>query len=63
MKKKLFITAILHHPNWGEDTQLLYGPAPLLSADFDSAKIDALRVSNIPSNIPSDQLEVIVRPF
>lgn len=62
MKKKLFMIAILYHPT-NKDTRLLLAPTPVLAVDYDTAKLDAFRSAAIPSNISSDQLEVIVRPF
>lgn len=73
MRKKLFNCAVLYHPEKG-DTQIVKMELGVLAADSDAAQIEILR--NLPMkeientigipklvHYPSDQLEVIVRPF
>lgn len=65
MKKKLFNGAVLYHPTEG-NTQLLLLELGFLATSEETAKIELLRNSKLSSSIkdyPSDQLEVIVRPF
>lgn len=63
MKKKLFNGAILHHPVDG-DTQLLMLRTGFLATTEEAAKTELLRELTVSTVlVPSDQLEVIVRPF
>ncbi len=64
MKLKVYSYVVLHHPRYEDDTfdtQIVKREMFHLAANEQAVKIDALRC--VPDNIPSDQLEVIVRPF
>ena len=54
MKKTLYLTALVHN-----ETLIHYGP--ILATSQDNAKIELVR--QYGTNIPTEELEVFVRPF
>lgn len=62
MKLSLYMGAVLFHPqDETKDTKLVHNNLQLLAKDMESAKIELIR--EVDPQYPSDQLEVIVRPF
>lgn len=64
MKKTLYLAAVVRHEPLDKKSYrstILVPLTEILANSVEEAKIDLIR--DLPKDIPSDQVEVIIRPF